>query len=97
MQSPELKKQKHLKILFFYKELTRHKIDMDECLRFMTYHFSISEYYIIHIIKSYKETDFADTQLIHSDLDLILIDAFANKLFKEARKERKASNQIALF
>ena len=98
MQHPELKKQKHLRILFFYKELTRHKIDMDECLKFMSYQFHISENYIIHIIKSYSENDFAGTQLTHSDLDLITIDAYANKLFKEARKERKAgSNQITLF
>ncbi len=97
MQLEELKKQKHLRILFFYKELTRHKIDMDECLKFMSYQFHISESWIIRIIKTYKEDDFTDTQLIHSDLDLITIDAYAKKLFSEARKERKAGNQITLF
>jgi len=97
MQIEELKKQKHLRILFYYKELTRHKIDMDECLKFMSYQFHISESWIIHIIKAYNENDFAGTQLVHSDLDLVTIDAFANKLFKEARKERKASGQITLF
>lgn len=96
MLQPELKAKKYLRVLYFYRELTRHKIELDECLNFMTYVFSLSEVQLIHIIKSYKETDFCKTRCEHYDLDMILIDAFANKLFKDARKERK-TNQTTLF
>ena len=97
MQDPELKKQKHLRILFFYKELSRHKIDFEECLRFMSYQFSISAPYITHILKNYKEEQFSDVELPHSDIDILAIDAFSRKLFNEAKKERRASTQTSLF
>jgi hypothetical protein len=97
MQKLENLEIKRLRILKYYQELTRHKIDYDECLKFMSYEFNMIIPCLIRIIKKYNETDFTDTKLEHFDIDLITIDAFANKLFKEARKERKNATQTTLF
>lgn len=96
MQKPELKEQKHKRILLMYDELTRHKIDYSECLKFMSYVFGVSESYLTVILKSNKLSDFAQVPLEHFDLDTILVDAFAKKLYVNARRQRP-SNQIALF
>jgi len=97
MLQPEGKDQKHLRILIYYRELSRHKIEYDECLKFMSYQFTVSVPWLIKIIKTYSENDLAEVKLEHIDLDMIMIDAFANKLFREARKERKNATQHTLF
>jgi hypothetical protein len=95
MQTPENKDIKRLRILKLYQELSRHKIDYEECLKFMSYQFCLAIPYLIYIIKNNRIEDFSETTLDHFDLDLKLIDAFANKLFVEAKKERK--EQLNLF
>jgi len=99
MNEIELTKQKHLRILFFYRELSRHKIDYEECLKFMSYQFSVSINWITRIIKNHEENDFSDVKLEHIDLDVLVIDLFAKKLYTEAKKERNINNkeQLKLF
>ncbi len=96
MQVADSKKQKHLRILIYYKELTKHKIDYEECLNFMSYQFCISQRYIVRILKNYTEKDFPGINLEHADLDYIMIDAYVKKLYKEAIKTR-TKEQLKLF
>lgn len=96
MLKPELKEQKHKRILLMYEELTRHKIDYTECLKFMSYVFGVSESYLTVILKSHDMADFSAVRLEHADLDNILVDAFAKKLYVQARKQRN-DGQMSLF
>jgi len=95
MQKPELKQQKHKRILLMYDELGRHKINYKELIKFMSYVFSISEPYLMVIIKNYTLQDFECVKLEHTDLDNILVDSFVRKCYKQAQQSRK-SNQLQL-
>lgn len=95
MQRPELKQEKHKRIMMFYDELTRHKIDYQESLKFMSYIFGVSQGYITVILKSFKLADFANVKLEHWDLDLKMIDSYALKLYANAKKMRNTT-QISL-
>jgi hypothetical protein len=95
MQRPELKKIKHKRILMFYDELTSHKIDYQESLKFMSYVFGVSQGYITVILKSFKLTEFTGVKLEHWDLDLKMIDSYALKLYAQAKKMRNIT-QISL-
>jgi len=96
MQKPELKEQKHKRILKMYEDLTEHKIDYTVCLNFMSYVFGVSETYLTVILKSNKLSDFENVKLEHYDLDIMLVDAYVKKLYKQAREQRNSTHQLTL-
>ena len=78
---------KYKRIVFYYDELTRHRVDMDTALAFMEYVFSVSRNYLVQIVKDgnlYK-----DIKLDHADIDVKAIEAYVQKLFKQARDNRQ--------
>lgn len=82
------KDTKYKRIVFYYDELTRHKVDYNTALEFMCYMFSVSREYLVQIIKNYHHYN-KEVKLEHADLDLKVIDAFVQKLFREARNNRQ--------
>lgn len=89
---PVSKDTKYKRIVLYYDELTRHRVDYNTALDFMGYVFSVSREYLVQIIKDYHKYN-KDIQLEHADIDLICIDSFVKKLFREARNNR----QLELF
>lgn len=79
---------KYKRIVFYYDELTRHRVDYDTALAFMEYVFSVSRNYLVQIVKENSQQH-KDVRLEHSDIDVKAIEAFVQKLFKNARDTRQ--------
>jgi len=79
---------KYKRIVFYYDELTRHKVDYDTAFDFMEYVFSVSHNYLVSIIKDHNRYN-KDVKLEHADIDVKAIEAFVQKLFKQARDTRQ--------
>lgn len=73
--------------MLYYDELSRHKVDIDAALEFMEYVFSVRSNWITRIVKG--SVEFNKVDLPHGDIDLMCIDAYVQKLFKQAKKDRK--------
>lgn len=79
---------KYKRIVFYYDELTRHRVDYDTALAFMSYVFNVSHNYLLQIIKNTVPFD-RSVRLEHQDIDVKAIEAFVQKLFKNARDCRQ--------
>lgn len=79
---------KYKRIVFYYDELTRHRIDYETALQFMEYQFNVSRNYLVQIIKDYHKYNKA-IKLEHADIDTKAIEAFVQKLFKKAKDDRQ--------
>ena len=77
---------KRQRVLLYWNELSRHKVDIEVALGFMSYTFHVRQSWIIRIIKTQRKKE--SIVLEHQDLDFQLIDAFVDKLHKKAKKER---------
>lgn len=84
---PELTDVKCQRIMFFYSELSRHNIDIDVALKFMEYVFGVRAPWLMRIVKGYVPFD-STLPLEHADVDLLTIDAFVRKLYRQAKTER---------
>ncbi|MDO9255429.1 MAG: hypothetical protein Q7U54_07955 [Bacteroidales bacterium] len=89
------KQIKYKRILFYWGELARHRVDIDTALDFMQYMFSVSKDYIVQIVKGYYDFD-KTVALDHSDIDILVIEAFVQKLFKQARNNRRNEVQTKI-
>jgi hypothetical protein len=96
MRDPDLQMIKVKRILFFDMELQRLKIDSEVARKFMVYMFSISEDWIIRILRDNSLNDLKEIPHDHPDLDLITIDSFVKKVQREARKERERERQFKM-
>ncbi len=83
------------RILIYYRELGRMHISHEGAMILMTYIFNVSERWIIEIIRDWSIDELDDVSLPHVDLDLQLIDKFANKIRSQAIRTRK--DQLQLF
>ena len=86
MQNEELKLIKQQRILLYWNELGRHRVEPDACFEFMEYQFSVKRRTLLRIVKGSLPRN--KTKLDHPDIDLITIEAFVKKLFNAAKKER---------
>lgn len=86
MQDEQLKYIKQERILLYWEILGCHKVNPETCICFMEYVFDIKKPRIMRIIKGYEKH--VKTELPHRELDVLMIESFVKKLFKEARKER---------
>ena len=82
----EHKQIKYRRILYYYDELSRHKIDIDTAIEFMEYMFNVRPVWIMTIVKNSNR--YNDLPLPHRDVDDTAIDSFVRKLYREARKQR---------
>jgi len=82
-KSIEIKRQR---VLLYWSELSRHRVDCDVSLDFMTYMFSVKRAWIIRIVKTVNQKK--TIRLEHYDLDCRMIDAFVEKLHRKAKRER---------
>ncbi len=85
---------KYRRMMFYYDELSRHNIDIEQVLQFMEYIFDVKRTWIMRVVKGHVPFD-RDAKLEHLDLDAKMIDAFVLKLFNKAKKER--SSTLSLF
>lgn len=92
MQTPQLRDQKHKKILLYFQYLSGYKINLDECLKYMRYVFSLSESRMTYIIKNHNIEEYDHIELEHFDLDLIMINSFAKKVVMEAQKQQRINS-----
>lgn len=88
MRDPQLQKIKIKRILFYYQELSRHKIRHDACMEFMSYVFHVGELWLTRIINDNSIEDLAGVSLPFKELDIKFIDNYAKSLHKKASEER---------
>lgn len=74
------------RIAFYWDELSRHGIDSEIALEFMEYQFCVNRSWILKIIKGYVHYKVID--LPHPEIETGTIDAFVQKLFRSAQRER---------
>ena len=79
---------KYRRVLFFYDELTRHRVDYETALGFMEYIFGVSRGYLVQIIKGCHKYD-EDTVMEHRDVDIKTIEVYVQKLYRDARDKRQ--------
>jgi len=83
------------RILVYYAELERHRVSHCEAMAFICYMFSVGERWVEELLRLYDLKDLLHIKLKHSDVDMVAIDTFVRKLYKQAIKER--ANQTKLF
>lgn len=79
---------KYKRIVFYYDELTRHRVDYDTALSFMGYVFGVSHNYLLQIVKGSMPYD-KGVPLDHKDIDVKAIEAFVQKLYRQAKDCRQ--------
>lgn len=89
MLKAELTKSKIKRILIYFEELHRYKIHSEAVNSLICYVFSISERWLYQILKDNSKEQFEDVKLLFLEGDLKLIDAYAQKIIRDAKKERK--------
>ena len=96
MRDKDRQRIKEKRILVYWQELTRLRIDPDASIEIIRYMFSIQERWIMEIIRR-DINDYDDIELSHIDLEIQLIDAYAQKNIKQAQEDRLGLVQGKLF
>jgi hypothetical protein len=78
---------KHKRILLYYQELDRAKVNHEGICELIFYIFDIGEYWLTKILNKDIE-DYRDVKLEHWDLDMKIIDEYVVKIRREAKKAR---------
>jgi hypothetical protein len=89
MRGSDLTRIKIKRILIYFQELNRLKVRMDATTNLICYVFGISEAWMLQIIKNNDLQDFKGIDLFFLEGDLKIIDAYVNKLSKDAKRERR--------
>lgn len=96
MRTSESQRIKEKRILMYWQQLTELRIDTDASIELIRYVFSIEEAWILRLIRKDIE-EYDDIELLHMDLEIELIDAFAKKNIKLAQEARLGAVQGKLF
>ena len=86
--------QKIKRILIYYQELSRMHVSHEGAMKLMVYIFHVSERWLLEILRDNSIEDFRDVKLEHLDLDMKLIDAYLQKVYRQGKSNRK---QLKLF
>ena len=98
MQRPDLSKQKIKRILVFYNELERMKVNHEAAMELMEYVFSVSTRWMDELLRKHELTDYNDITLQHIEIDMMMIDGYISKIHKTGRVGRKQrTKQTTLF
>lgn len=95
MQRVDLKDIKIKRILLYYSELQRLKVDHETSMQIMEYQFGVSDKWIEELLRKYDITEFKDVRLDYVEVDIITIDKFVSNIRSNARKKRR--EQLELF
>ena len=96
MRNKDRQRIKEKRILVYWQELTRLRIEPDASIEIIRYMFSIQERWIMEIIRR-DISEYKDVELRHIDLEIQLIDAYAQKNIKQAQEARLVAVQGKLF
>jgi len=96
MRTTDRQRIKEKRILVYWQQLADLRIDTDASIELIRYIFSIEEAWILRLIRKDIE-EYNDIELLHIDLEIQLIDAFAQKNIKLAQEKRLALVQGKLF
>lgn len=96
MRSRERQKIKEARILKYWEELTRLRLDPDASLELISYIFAIDEAWIMKIIKK-DASEYGNIKIPHIDLEIQLIEAYYDKIKVNAQEQRQKAVQGKLF
>ncbi|GEM_PF-4898646 len=94
MRRKDLQEIKIKRILTYYAELERHRVSHCESLAFICYMFSVSERWVEELLRKYDLRRMHEITLQHNDVDIIAIDTFVKKLYKQALRERADQKKL---
>lgn len=95
MQRVDLKDIKIKRILLYYSELQRLKVDHETSMQIMEYQFGVSDKWIEELLRKYDIEEFKEVRLDYVEVDIITIDKFVSNIRSNARKSRR--EQLELF
>lgn len=87
MTRQDLINLKCTRIMLYYDELSRHKVDISAALEFMEYIFNVQGSWVMRIVKG--AVNYESVILSNTDIDLMVIDAYVKKLHRKAVSERQ--------
>jgi hypothetical protein len=98
MRGKQSQEKKEKRILLYWNELNRHRINTEGALELISYMFNISERWILELVRTRDFDDYPEVDLTHADLDTELIDSYVEKIHKGAKRSRKQSQKpLTLF
>ncbi|NQU32763.1 MAG: hypothetical protein HQ521_05970 [Bacteroidetes bacterium] len=94
MLKKELSQSKKKRILIYFDELNGYKIGTEAVSELICYVFSITERWLYQILKENSLDQLKDVELPLLECDLALIDSYAKKMLRDAKKARLKHKNI---
>lgn len=79
MRAVNNQKLKEKRIMYYWDELSKLRLEADAAIELISYMFNVSEGWVYKIIKQDPQ-QLADVELPHADLDKVLILAYFDKI-----------------